>query len=189
MKSIQLLIVACVLYCVPVYAQNVAAGKVLDAHTGKALAGVIVQTQNGTKSVITDNEGNFKINVAPGESLQASHLGFTTLAFQAETYSEVRLSENVNDLSAVTVVGSRNLKRSIDNSPVPVDVIELKSATKTLPQVDLNQMLNYLAPSLTLQDNLLLMELNILTLLHCAGLGQIRHWCSLMAKEGIQLRC
>ncbi|MEX6686452.1 TonB-dependent receptor [Danxiaibacter flavus] len=147
MKSLQLLIVMCVIYCVPVYAQNVAAGKVLDAHTGKALAGAIVQTQNGNKSVITDNEGNFKINVPIGQMLQASHLGFTTLAFQAETYSEVRLSENVNDLSAVTVVGSRNLKRSIDNSPVPVDVIELKSATKTLPQVDLNQMLNYLAPS------------------------------------------
>lgn len=53
------------------------------------------------------------------------------------------------DLDEVVIVGSRIGGRTKTESPVPVDVFDLKKTGKTLPQVNINQILNSIVPSFT----------------------------------------
>lgn len=54
---------------------------------------------------------------------------------------------NGNNLDNITIVGSRNPRRSATESPVPVDVIPLKKVINQVGQLDLSQLLTFLAPS------------------------------------------
>lgn len=51
------------------------------------------------------------------------------------------------DLEEVFLIGSRNKKRTVTNTPVPVDVIDVKQASESTGQVDVNQLLQFSAPS------------------------------------------
>ena len=51
------------------------------------------------------------------------------------------------DLGIVTVIGSRSIPRTRTETPVPVDIIPLAQVVNQVGQVDLNQILNYIAPS------------------------------------------
>ena len=53
------------------------------------------------------------------------------------------------DLEEVVLLGSRTGGRTKTDSPVPVDVFNLKKIEKTLPQTNMNQNLNAIAPSYT----------------------------------------
>jgi iron complex outermembrane receptor protein len=53
------------------------------------------------------------------------------------------------ELDEVVVVGSRNPNRTATDTAVPVDVIDVTELVTAGPQVNLNQILNYVAPSFT----------------------------------------
>ncbi|MEC5395046.1 TonB-dependent receptor plug domain-containing protein [Bergeyella sp. RCAD1439] len=73
------------------------------------------------------------------------------LFFSAEWSAQKRGSDSakVAEVEEVVVLGSRGGGRSKTDSPVPVDVFNLKAMAVTLPQTNLNQMLNVIAPSFT----------------------------------------
>ena len=50
-------------------------------------------------------------------------------------------------IDEVTVTGSRNKKRTAIDTPVPVDVIDVKQISQATGQVDVNQLLQFAAPS------------------------------------------
>jgi iron complex outermembrane receptor protein len=50
-------------------------------------------------------------------------------------------------LNEVLIVGTRNPNRTAVDTPVPVDIINITELTSAGPQVNLNQLLNYVAPS------------------------------------------
>ncbi|MDR2122708.1 MAG: TonB-dependent receptor [Flavobacteriaceae bacterium] len=52
-----------------------------------------------------------------------------------------------DDLDEVIVVGGRNSERTVINSPVAIDVIDVRKIEKTSPQLTANDLLNYLVPS------------------------------------------
>ncbi|WP_369013535.1 TonB-dependent receptor plug domain-containing protein [Flavobacterium anhuiense] len=54
-----------------------------------------------------------------------------------------------NELSEVTIVGSRSKNRVKTDVPVPVDVFNVSEITKGAPQTSVTQILNYVAPSFT----------------------------------------
>jgi len=54
-----------------------------------------------------------------------------------------------NELSEVTIIGSRSKNRVKTDVPVPVDVFNVSEITKGAPQTSLTQILNYVAPSFT----------------------------------------
>lgn len=54
-----------------------------------------------------------------------------------------------NNIEEVVVVGSRSGGRSKADSPVAVDVFNIKEASVSLPQTNINQILNSIAPSFT----------------------------------------
>ncbi len=72
-------------------------------------------------------------------------LGFTF----AQTKPEATKSDStkVEALQEVQIVGSRNTKRTVVNSAVPIDVIDVKSVTTQSGKLEINELLQYVAPS------------------------------------------
>lgn len=63
-------------------------------------------------------------------------------------------SQNTNDtiskeskIDEVSITGSRNKKRTVINTPVPVDVIDIKQVSQSTGQIEVNQLLQFSAPS------------------------------------------
>lgn len=80
-----------------------------------------------------------KIKIYIGSLVLVSHLAN---AQETDNIQEKQVEE-------VVIIGSRSNQRSKIDSPVPVDVFDLKNSSATLPQVNINQILNSIAPSFT----------------------------------------
>ncbi|MBC6998276.1 TonB-dependent receptor [Cytophaga sp. FL35] len=113
------------------------------------LPGASVVVKGTTTGSTTDFDGNFSINAEPGDNLVVSYIGFETKEVTATSGAmRIQLSSGVA-LSEVVIVGSRNPNRTATESTVPVDVIDMAELNNVAPQVNLNQILNYVAPSFT----------------------------------------
>ncbi|AZA85170.1 TonB-dependent receptor [Chryseobacterium lactis] len=65
-------------------------------------------------------------------------------------YAQTKDSIQVKTVDEIKItIGSRNKSRVATDTPVPVDVINIGSQSVLSPQMDLNQILNYAAPSFT----------------------------------------
>ncbi|SMG26096.1 TonB-dependent receptor [Arenibacter troitsensis] len=123
-------------------------GSVLDEE-GTPLPGASIVIKGTTTGTTTDFDGNFTIEVSMGDILVVSYIGFETLEVTVNnTVMNIRLTSGVA-LSEVIIVGSRNPNRTATESTVPVDVIDMTELNNVAPQVNLNQILNYVAPSFT----------------------------------------
>ncbi|MEO9513006.1 MAG: TonB-dependent receptor [Flavobacteriaceae bacterium] len=123
-------------------------GTVLDENGGP-LPGASIVVKGTTTGTTTDFDGNFSVDATVGDTLVISYIGFENKEMVAESGGMViRLSAGLA-LSEVIIVGSRNPNRTATESTVPVDVIDMKELNNVAPQVNLNQILNYVAPSFT----------------------------------------
>lgn len=113
------------------------------------LGGVSVAIEGTNRGTITDFDGKYNIEAAMGETLVFSFVGFDTK--KVEIQSDVINVTMVSGLALgeVMLVGSRNPNRTVVESTVPIDVLNIKELSSAVPQVNLNQMLNYVAPSFT----------------------------------------
>jgi len=103
-------------------------------------------TNNGTTS---DVDGKFTLNVNKiPTTLIFSSLGYTKKEQEvvAETSISVSLAEDGVGLDEIVIVGNRAKERTILDSPVPIDVVDIKELTSS-GQVSIDQMLNYKIPS------------------------------------------
>lgn len=152
-KAKGLLFSLCALSFCIVYGQNaVVQGTVRDAND-LPLAGASVQIQGNRNGAITDSNGTYSLSAAPGRhTLIVSYVGYTTQRLNitvgdaGSTQQDVTLS-SAGDLSSITVIGSRNASRTRVETPVPVDVIPISTVINEIGQVDLNQILTFIAPS------------------------------------------
>tara|TARA_R110002049_G_scaffold299812_1_gene490272 strand:- start:399 stop:3350 length:2952 start_codon:yes stop_codon:yes gene_type:complete len=113
------------------------------------LPGVSVVVKGTTTGTTTDFDGNFSINANTGDVLVFSYVGYDTKEVQVKgAVMKVTLQSGVA-LDEVVLVGSRNPSRTAVDTPVPVDVINISELTSVIPQVNLNQILNFIAPSFT----------------------------------------
>ncbi len=55
--------------------------------------------------------------------------------------------KKAEELKEVQIVGSRNTKRTVVNSAVPIDIINMKDLTTQSGKIEINQLLQYIAPS------------------------------------------
>ncbi len=123
-------------------------GKVVD-EDGTPLPGASIVKKGTTVGSTTDFDGNFSIDAAIGDVLVVSYIGFESKNITVNNSNmTIRLSSGLA-LSEVIIVGSRNPNRTATESTVPVDVIDMKELNSVAPQVNLNQILNYVAPSFT----------------------------------------
>ncbi|MDO4224823.1 MAG: TonB-dependent receptor [Bergeyella zoohelcum] len=71
------------------------------------------------------------------------------LFFSAEVSAQKSDSLKEKNVEEVVLLGSRSAGRSKVDSPVPVDVFNVSQMGVSLPQTNINQMLNIIAPSFT----------------------------------------
>jgi len=150
MKTEIYTLIAVLLMFVPLYAQSGSVnGTVIDAD-GQALPGVSVIVKGTSTGTSTDFNGVYEIKADPTATLVFSYVGFETkeVKINGKTTINVTLQSGVA-LDEVVVIGSRNPKRTAVDTAVPVDVIDVAELITAGPQVNLNQILNYVAPSFT----------------------------------------
>ena len=126
-------------------------GTVKDNNGPLVNASVTIQGK-GTGTT-TNSNGEYDLQIEPGNyTLVFSYVGsqqYTTrVNVKAnETSIANAVLNNTRTDEEIVVVGSRSLGRSKLVSPVPVDVIPVQQVINDIGQVDLNQILNYIAPS------------------------------------------
>lgn len=130
------------------FAQKEVSGVVKDK-SGTPLPGVNVVEKGTTNGVSTDFEGGFTIRVKEGAVLIFTYVGYEPVEKPASVSKiEVILDESGGQvLSDVVVVGSRSTKRTVVNSAVPIDVINVKDVTTQSGKLEINELLQYVAPS------------------------------------------
>ncbi len=129
--------------------QNVT-GVVTD-DSGEPLIGASVMEKGTSSGTITDIDGSFSLNVTDmAGTLIFSYVGYSTqeVAIDGRSTANVTLTEG-NALDEIVFVGSRAEGRTKLTTAVPVDVIDISGLLKSSPQVNLNQILNFVAPSFT----------------------------------------
>src|SRR5574344_1929515 len=125
-------------------------GKVSDANG--SLVGGSVLVEGTATGGITNADGEFQLSLNPGKyTLRASFVGYSTQkkTIQVLAGKPLKVDFVLNELlelDEVVVLGSRAAPRSRLETAVAVDVIDTK-LLKDIPQVNLNQILHYLAPS------------------------------------------
>lgn len=116
---------------------------------GVPLVGASVVKKGTSIGATTDFDGNYSIDAILGDRLIVSFIGYEPLEVLIDsTILNITLVSGLA-LSEVIITGSRNPNRVATESTVPVDVIDVKELARVGPQVNLNQILNYVAPSFT----------------------------------------
>ena len=149
MKSLRYIFFIALMSPCLLFAQVTVTGKVSDKK-GVPLFGATVAQKSTNNGTYTDGDGNYVLKVSdPNATLVFSYVGLANkeVALNGKTTMDVSLEEGTTELTGVEVVGSRSLNRSLTNSPVPVDYIDLKRLANEQGQLDINQLLQYLAPS------------------------------------------
>ncbi|WP_343670199.1 TonB-dependent receptor [Chitinophaga sp.] len=121
--------------------------------SGTVLAGATVQIERTNKGGYTNAQGRFSLETIPGNyTVLVSYVGFVTQHQPVTVKAGEAVVLNISLVASTTmnelvVLGSRSLPRSQTETPVPVDVIDIKRVAEDAPQVSVNQILNYVAPS------------------------------------------
>ncbi|WP_069677893.1 TonB-dependent receptor [Formosa sp. Hel1_33_131] len=111
------------------------------------LAGVSVSVRGTTNGTSSDLDGSYSLSVSQGDVLVYSYIGFNSKEMTMDGGSTVNVVLSSGVSLDEVVVGSRNANRTAVDTPVPVDVIDISELTTLGPQVNINQILNYVAPS------------------------------------------
>ncbi|GAL64687.1 TonB-dependent receptor [Algibacter lectus] len=129
------------------YAQQVVKGNISDA-SGMPIAGVNVVEKGTTNGAISDFDGNFSISANGNSILVFSYVGYDSkeIAVNNRSTFNVTLDDGVS-LDEVMLVGSRSPKRTAIDTAVPVDVINVADIASNTGKVEVNEILQYAAPS------------------------------------------
>lgn len=88
-------------------------GVVVDG-TGTPIIGATVKSKDGKSAAVTDIDGNFVIETAPGSELEISYVGYqtTTIAAAANGKMNVTMREDQKLLDEVVVVGYGTVRKA-----------------------------------------------------------------------------
>ncbi len=127
-------------------------GTVKDAN-GLPVAGASVVLDGSKKGTATDAMGNYTLQAPPGSyTLIISYVGTQTQRFSVTVSANSTTETNADmvstgDLTTVTVGSRSTTVRTRIQTPVPVDVIQIAQVVNDIGQVELSQILNFIAPS------------------------------------------
>ncbi len=116
---------------------------------GEPLVGVNVFEKGTNNGTTTDFDGMFTLNVHDDDAtLVFSYIGYEKTEVPVAGQSTVNVFLNLGlILGEVQIVGSRSYQRSSTDSPVAIDVIDVTDLASTTGKVEINQILQYAAPS------------------------------------------
>ncbi len=115
------------------------------------MLGANIIVKGTTNGAISDFDGKFSLKISSfPTTLIVSSVGFNKKEVIVTSAQDIKISlqEGVS-LDEVVLIGTRNPNRSTTDSAVPIDVIDVSELVTAGPQVNLNQILNYVAPSFT----------------------------------------
>lgn len=125
-------------------------GVVTSAEDNSPLPGANIVIKGTNRGTATAPDGSFELTVPSGTTtLVISYIGFKKQEVDLdgrETFS-INLAVNIEEMGIVSVVGTRNANRTALNTPVPIDILNVRDLQVLAPQVDVNQILTYVAPS------------------------------------------
>ncbi len=122
-------------------------GTVTDVD-GAPIAGVNVIEKGTTNGVVTDFDGKYSINVSGNATLVFSYVGSNTQEVAVNNRSTINITlEDGVSLDEVVLVGSRSPKRTSVDTAVAIDVIDVSEVTTQVGKVEINELLQYAAPS------------------------------------------
>jgi iron complex outermembrane receptor protein len=131
-----------------IVAQEEVTGTVLD-DSSQPLPGVSIVVKGTSTGTTSDFDGNFSISASNGDVLVFSYVGFDTQEITVSG-STVNITMQAGvALDEIVLLGSRSTGRTVMDSPVPIDVIDVAELAATGPQTTINEILNYVAPSFT----------------------------------------
>jgi iron complex outermembrane receptor protein len=148
MKKLLGLLTLLLMTTVIAFGQKTIKGKITDADNKEPLVGASVTVKGTTKGALTDENGAYSVEVDKTATvLTFSFVGYGSkdVTIGEATNIDVQLSSG-STLDNVVVLGSRAPGRTNTQSAVAVDVITPKDL-KGFSQVDVGQILNYVAPS------------------------------------------
>lgn len=147
--SLLLLLLLC--FCNVVTAQAIRVTGIVVDESSAPLQGVNIQIEDTNNGTTTNVDGEFSLSAAVGATLQFTYVGFESreiVISSGTSFLRIVMTQDI-ETSEVVVVGSRNRSRTVIETPVPVDVLDIKDLTLSVPQLNVNQLLNYVAPSFT----------------------------------------
>jgi iron complex outermembrane recepter protein len=116
---------------------------------GQPVRGAVVRERGTSNQTVTDARGRYSLLLSgAGAVIRVSAAGHLSreVATPADGSLDVALGDAVA-LEGVVVVGSRRVARSSTETPVAVDVIPVSEVAQRSGQLDLNQLLQVVAPS------------------------------------------
>lgn len=148
-STLYLLLLSLLFFSSNSFSQNyILKGKVTDTK-GEALIGVNLIEKGTSNGTASDKDGRYSLGY---NSLDAvivfSYVGFQSVEIIPKGISnvDVILEEGI-EFQEIFVVGSRSLNRSITETPVPIDILNMQELSERVGQFDVNQVLQYTAPS------------------------------------------
>jgi len=149
-KALGLLVLMC-LFAVSAEAQTRTIKGVVSTADGPAI-GATVRVKGAQTGVVTDLDGNYSIQAAPGNTLQFSYVGYTTQEVKVgnQTTVNVDLKEDSEVLNEVVVVGYGQMKRS--DLTGSVSSVGEKAIEKSVP-TSIDQVLQGRAAGVQIQAN------------------------------------
>ncbi|WP_339655616.1 carboxypeptidase-like regulatory domain-containing protein, partial [uncultured Salegentibacter sp.] len=129
-----LILFFCIMFSSSAYSQEKieVEGTVLDAETGIPVPSANVIEKGTTNGVLTDFDGNFKIDLPRDATLEISFLGYATQEVKVNSQTEIQVSleQDAAALDEVVVVGYGSQKReSLTGSLQTVEGDELRDIT------------------------------------------------------------
>jgi iron complex outermembrane recepter protein len=148
----QTLVALFALISVAAWAQGNLKGVVKD-EAGAGLPGVSVIITGSTKGTLTDDNGNYSLALPSGtQTITYSYVGFSSQTINVtmgngDVTQFISLASAANELGEVIIsTGSRNVQRTITDSPIPIDIIGAKDLMST-GQPSFDKALQYRVPS------------------------------------------
>ncbi|OEK07716.1 TonB-dependent receptor [Flavivirga aquatica] len=129
------------------FAQQNVSGTITDS-SGIPIPGVNI-LEKGTSNGVTSNfDGKYSISINQNAALIFSYVGYATeeTLVNGRAIIDITMSDG-EALDAVVLVGSRSPKRTAVDTAVAIDVIDIAEVSTQIGKVELNQMLQYAAPS------------------------------------------
>ena len=133
------------------FAQSTVNGTITDSNN-EPLPGANVIEKGTTNGTSADFNGKFSLNVKEGAVLVVSFAGFEQkeVAVKGRSNITIVLSEGLQ-LDEIVVTGSRTKPRTILDSPVPIDNIDVSELQKS-GKPTLDRMLTFKVPSFNSQN-------------------------------------
>lgn len=141
------LTLSALLFTCSIFAQQIN-GKISDEKGNAIFGATIIEkgTINGTES---DVDGNYTLTLTSSNAtIVVSYTGYRDAEelVNGRTTIDITLQEGLV-LGEVQVVGSRSYNRSATQSPTGIDVIDIQQVSNSTGRVEINQILQYSAPS------------------------------------------